>query len=75
VIFPGVLASTIFVLEASERTARRKCSRMAIVDNVLQLAVKQGVSFCDRERCRLDECMLLSCYDRGNELGIDRILN
>jgi len=33
VIFPGVLASMMFdELEASERIARRKCSRIAIVN-------------------------------------------
>jgi len=32
VIFPDVLASTMFDAEASERIARRKCSRIAIVN-------------------------------------------
>jgi hypothetical protein len=38
VIFPGVLASMIFdELEASERIARRKCSRIAILNMRLWL--------------------------------------
>lgn len=39
VIFPDVLASTMFDAEASERRARRKCSRIAIVKVVVRECV------------------------------------
>lgn len=39
VIFPDVLASMMFDAEASERMARRKCSRIAIVNEFVSESI------------------------------------